>query len=210
MTLRLPSLTVSIDPLVAEAKRRARRRRLLAAAVGLVIIAAVVGTTLALRRPGKTGPSTTSGGHLATTNFARATLTYPAAWKTVAWNCWLGVGQELLLTTARPTPTCGASLPPKEKLGRDGVAVWLASSFPSARPVSGTLLRNMTPASGVWSTEAAERVSCGAGAGSQRRFGAHVQQGKVAFALGAVVCGPDYRQGERALQRMISSTTFMR
>jgi hypothetical protein len=58
MTLHLPRLPITVDPLIAEAKRRMRRRRslavLLLAAVGLA-----VGLTLALR-PG--GPEAPRGG----------------------------------------------------------------------------------------------------------------------------------------------------
>jgi hypothetical protein len=60
MTVRVPRLPFSVDPLIAEAKRRARRRRVLAL-LGLVLLAALlVGLTLALRPPG--GPNGGNGG----------------------------------------------------------------------------------------------------------------------------------------------------
>jgi hypothetical protein len=50
MTAHVPRLPFSLDPLVAEAKRRARQRRVLViAVVVVVVIGAVAGTTLALR-----------------------------------------------------------------------------------------------------------------------------------------------------------------
>lgn len=210
MTERVSRLSFSLDPLMAEAKRLTRRRRLLVAGLALVLIAAAAGMTLALRGPGpgRTGPSGTGGGDFATTTLGRATLTYPAAWKSVAWNCWTGPGEILLLTTARPTPTCGSSLPPREELRRDGVAVWLVSSFPLAGAASGILIRDPTPTTGVWSTQAAKRATCITGAGPRRRFGARLQEGRVAFVLGGVVCGPNYSSGEQALQRMLSSVRF--
>jgi hypothetical protein len=50
MTLHVLRLPISLDPLIAEAKRRARQRRLLLAALGVVVAAgAVIGVTLASR-----------------------------------------------------------------------------------------------------------------------------------------------------------------
>jgi len=41
MAMYLPRLPIQVDPLIAEAKRRARRRRLLAVAVGVLAVAAL-------------------------------------------------------------------------------------------------------------------------------------------------------------------------
>jgi hypothetical protein len=51
MTAHVPALPLEVDPLVAEAKRRARRRRLAVAAI-VVLASAAVGTTFALRSSG--------------------------------------------------------------------------------------------------------------------------------------------------------------
>jgi hypothetical protein len=52
MTERVPRLPLGLDPLIAEAKRRATRRRLLiVAALALVLTGAALGTTLAFRAP---------------------------------------------------------------------------------------------------------------------------------------------------------------
>jgi hypothetical protein len=60
MTVRVPRLPFSADPLMAEAKRRARQRRVLVA-LGVLLLAALAGgLTLALRSPG--GRDNGSGG----------------------------------------------------------------------------------------------------------------------------------------------------
>jgi hypothetical protein len=57
MTLLVPRLPFSLDPLIAEAKRRARQRRGLVAIGALLILAGAAGAALALRSPN--GPPTT-------------------------------------------------------------------------------------------------------------------------------------------------------
>lgn len=197
-------LPLVLDPLIAEAKRRARQRRMLV--LGLILVAVAAGTALALRGSGDgSGPPTAATGHgLATAQLGQAALTYPASWKRVAWNCWTGPTNLLLLTTARPTPTCGSTLPPPEKLGRDGVAAWLETVPPLAGSMSRTLIRDPSAMTGLWPSE--KRATCASGAG--RRFGARVHVGRLDLLLGAVVCGPDYAQGKRALQRMVSTAVL--
>ncbi|HJU36796.1 MAG TPA: hypothetical protein VJ716_05190 [Gaiellaceae bacterium] len=56
MTVHVPRLPFSLDPLIAEAKRRMRRRRLLIAAA---IVAVAAGSVFAIRAPG--GPGSTGG-----------------------------------------------------------------------------------------------------------------------------------------------------
>jgi hypothetical protein len=188
---------------MAEAKRRARQRRLLA--LGFLLVVVATGTTLAMRGSGGSGPPTAITGHgLATAAVGQASLTYPASWKRIVWDCWhLALGNYTLLTTARPTPKCGPALPPPEKLGRDGVAVWLATLPALFRNPSQQLTRDPRPRKGLWSIQATGRVTCASG--RRRRFGARLQEGSLTVLLGAVVCGPHYGQGERALQRMVSS-----
>lgn len=60
MTVRVSRLPFSVDPLMAEARRRARQRRALVAATVLLLAGLAGGLTLALRSPG--GPNDGSGG----------------------------------------------------------------------------------------------------------------------------------------------------
>lgn len=60
MTLHVPRLPFSVDPLMAEAKRRARQRRTLIALAALLLAGLAGGLTLAFRSPG--GGSTNGGG----------------------------------------------------------------------------------------------------------------------------------------------------
>jgi hypothetical protein len=54
---RVPRLPFSLDPLIAEAKRRMRRRRLLVAALAVVVAGGGVGAAFALRSAGPRHPS---------------------------------------------------------------------------------------------------------------------------------------------------------
>src|SRR5438874_8122231 len=56
MTVRVPHLPFSLDPLMAEAKRRARLRRLLVALVAVVVVAAGAVLTVELRGLGSVAP----------------------------------------------------------------------------------------------------------------------------------------------------------
>jgi hypothetical protein len=51
MELRVPRLPVSLDPLIAEAKRRMKRRRALVAVLVFALVGGAVGTALVLRGP---------------------------------------------------------------------------------------------------------------------------------------------------------------
>ena len=117
------------------------------------------------------------------------------------WDCWSNApGRDLLLTTARPTPTCGRALPPREKLGRDGVAVWLQTSRASWHHKP-ELIRDPRPATGAWTSE--KRATCTSGPG--RNFGARVQDGNLYVLLGAVVCGPGYGRESVRFSGCVSS-----
>jgi hypothetical protein len=61
MTLHIPRLPISLDPLIAEAKRRARRRRWLILSV-LVVAAAAAAASLALGSSSGSGPAAAAGG----------------------------------------------------------------------------------------------------------------------------------------------------
>ena len=52
MTVRLPRLPLSVDPLIGEARQRARRRRLLLAGLLAGVVALAIGLSLGLGRPG--------------------------------------------------------------------------------------------------------------------------------------------------------------
>jgi len=209
MTVHARHLPFSLDPVIAEAKRRMRQRRLLVA--GLVVALAVVaGATLALRGPGGSSPGSAGAGHgSAVANINGLSLSYPAAWKRVEWNCWSGLSNYLLLTTARPTPTCGAALPPPERLERDGVAVWFGTAAPLRGRVNPSIVWRLNPAPiGLWA--GTDRVTCAPGAGAPWRLGTRLQHGLYAVIGAAVICGPHYGRNKATLQRVLGSSFFTR
>lgn len=62
MTVDASRLPFSLDPLMAEAKRRMRRRRFLAGVAFLAVALAVAGATFGLRSQGPGGPPSRSTG----------------------------------------------------------------------------------------------------------------------------------------------------
>ena len=56
MTVRVPRLPFSLDPLIAEAKRRAKRRRVLVALIAVLVVAVGAVLTTELRGPGVVVP----------------------------------------------------------------------------------------------------------------------------------------------------------
>ena len=66
MTVRVPRLPFSVDPLIAEAKKRARQRRLLIALAVLLLAGMTAGLTSAFRSPGGGSPN---GGGLASAHY---------------------------------------------------------------------------------------------------------------------------------------------
>jgi hypothetical protein len=207
MTVHVPRLPLSLDPLMAEAKRRMRERRLLVAVLIVVVAGGAAGATLGLRGP--SGPNSTPGGAghgLATSHFGGMSVSYPAAWKPVKWDCWIGPIDMLLLTTVRPTPTCGGStMPPSTQIGRDGVDVWFAFLPAFKGETAWALRRNPTPV-GIWA--GTERATCAKGAGTRRRFGARLVHGSVAVLVAAGICGPHYAKNVAALRAMLSNASF--
>jgi hypothetical protein len=89
MTLRVPRLPFSVDPLIAEARRRARRRRWLILYV-LVTAAAVAAATLELRPASGSGSAAAGGGRPVT----HVVIEYPPS--TVYFN--LKTGRETRAT----------------------------------------------------------------------------------------------------------------
>jgi hypothetical protein len=135
-------------------------------------------------------------------------LVYPAAWTQVNWNCWNGPPGLWLFTTARPTPTCGNQLPPPERLGRNGVAIW----FAVAAPLSGHLVSNPNEYGLANATKApgTERVTCTSGSGRARPLGARLERtGSFDLIVSAVICGPDYGKSRAAIQRMLAGARFV-
>lgn len=184
---------------------RKRRLRIAALVVGLAVTA---GAILAFHGPGGSSPGSARAGHGGTVaNIEGFSLSYPAAWQHVEWNCWIGPGNYLLLTTARPTPTCGSTLPPPEQLGRDGVAVWFGSAAP-LRTNSAMAWHKNPALIGLWA--GTERVTCARGAGAPQRIGARLQHGSYALVVGAVVCGPHQVKSENLLQRVLGNAFFTR
>ena len=187
--------------------------------------------SLAVASGGTRQPTVAQGWAEANLAPERISLRYPAAWKREYWGCWIGPSMPplLLLTTARPTPTCEQShrFPPRELLGRDGVAVWVEDpapptnvekvSHPNTR-IDGQPARITPPP--LHGLGGSEFVTCKGGAAPGRLLGARIQdpgysgeglllRGGI-LLVGAVVCGPDYARGDTAVLKVLTSIRLMR
>jgi hypothetical protein len=89
MTADVPRLPLSLDPLMAEAKRRARQRRFLVALLALVIVGGVLGAVLATRPPGGQGPSGVGPGQRAQPGTDSTRIGVPEDASERAWVRWV-------------------------------------------------------------------------------------------------------------------------
>ena len=133
MTLGVPRLPFSLDPLIAEAKRRARRRRLLLA-LGLAAGAAVA-VTLALRSgagsPGGASPAAGSGGAAATQGPVLAGGVAPVSGGTVV--ATVGPDLKNVGDSGRPTRVAAAPI--------DASGSFVLRPDPSSRPLARAIVK---------------------------------------------------------------------
>ena len=102
MTLQVPHFPLALDPLIAEAKRRAQQRRVLVV-LGVVLLAGLAGGLAFAFRSPRGGPS----GGLPTASYsqpnANLSVTYPAGWHLTTKN-WTNISdpeQRFVLYSGR-------------------------------------------------------------------------------------------------------------
>ena len=215
-------LPFSLDPLMAEAKRRARQRRVLIGLGVLLLAGLAAGLTFAFRSPGGGSPN---GGGLTTASYSQLgfSLRYPAAWTRLGCTNWVAgsYGTPVsLLTSARPAPTCGqsrANFPPNIRLAADGTAVFLTRGpdfgFKANTSIDGRPARVQPPTFGAtpkyWGAGYLSSVICPAGATPEARA-AYIKppHPNAMFTVGAVICGPQFSSGDAAVRNLIASMRF--
>jgi hypothetical protein len=222
MTLRAPRLPFSLDPLIAEAKRRARQRRMLIALGVLLVAGLAAGLTFAFRSPGGGSPN---GGGLTSASYSQwdVSLRYPAAWTRL--DCTYGfqslVNPISLLTSAQPAPTCphGRTMefPPPERLGPDGAVVFLghgyALHFKPNASIDGqpALIRPRTIDSALYvGASSLTAVPCPAGVRREYRAAYIKRAGHPndMFTVAALICGPHFATGDAAVSNLLASMRF--
>jgi len=220
MTVRASRLPFSLDPLMAEAKRRARQRRVVVA-FGVVLLAGLAaGLTLAFRSGGgpTSGPLT---GRPVTARYPGFSLRYPSTWTRVYWGC---VRQGLftpiaVLTNAQPAPKCpgptidgGFVFPPRQQLGTNAVLIYLDD--PEGLPgekyqwnarIDGKPADIARPA---YSRHPVGLVTCAAGGPAEYRSVLISVPGLL--AVGATICGPNLAAGNAPVNRILASLRFTR
>jgi hypothetical protein len=221
---------VSLDPLVAEAKRRARQRRVLIA-MGILALAALAGgLTFALRSPG----GAPSGG-LTTARYPQdgVSFRYPSGVISVKLCGSFGSGfvgvvaPFALLTTGHAVTNCPSASaipptwPPLGRLGTGGVRVLLTrvETWPSAyRP-------NWHGRLGTWRSayfsSSHSTFGCPLGMQHETRsvairrsnrpeiVGSKPLRPEVVSA-DALICGPNFATGRSAFRQIVASIRFTR
>jgi hypothetical protein len=226
MTLHIPRLPFALDPLIAEAKRRARQRRMLIGLAVLLLAGLSAGLTFVFRSPGGSSPH---GGGLTSANYSSfgVSLRYPAAWTRLHCVNWFGDGTGTpisLLTSAQPAPTCPrpfteSTFPPPQRLRADGVMVFLFDTeIPGYVRLKWNARVDHQPASVPLRTFGAPKffrahyltgVYCPASVRREYRA-AYVKRPQPrtiveAFAIGALICGPDIAAGDAAVRNLVAS-----
>jgi hypothetical protein len=211
---------LDLDPLIAEAKRRAKQRRVLVS-LGLVLLAALsAGLTLTLHSSGG-GPS----GGVVTADYPHegVSFRYPGAWTRIP-GCVLG--GVALLTTAQPargcpTGTWGPGIWPKEPLRANGISLELTwvplRSFylPGVKRPQWNVRRARQTA---WAARPIYDYStwqdCPAAVRGKdyfaalRGFNPFDGMRPGALEARAVICGPNLAAGKATVRRILASIRF--
>jgi hypothetical protein len=216
--LRFP---FSIDPLMAEAKRRARQRRALIAFGAALLAGLALGVTLALQSPSGGSPRANPTGAVASGNYVDGiSLRYPSGWTRLHCGTFAWASHDLisLLTTARRVPTCKVRLhpgpfPPAENLGANGAAIFIFGNHVG----SATRVRLNARIGGQRANVPLQRMYRTKYLGDQVCPGAtHREYRYITIKLsrtslmnvGALVCGPHFATGEAAVRNVLASMRF--
>lgn len=231
MTAHIPGLSLSLDPLMAEAKRRARQRRVLVALGVTALVGLAAGLTLALRSPGGG-----SNGGLATAKYPQGGVSfrYPSGLTSVALCGSFGmrrpkgaVGAIAFVTSGRAnTSYCHSAIPPHWPpwvgLGTNGVSIVVArvEKWPGGYRAKWHGRLAAWPPAYSSSPASHFRFGCPAGGRHETRSVA-IRNGdrpEVAraglppspevFTVDAVICGPNFAVGNAAVNRILASIHF--
>jgi hypothetical protein len=230
MTLQLPSLPFSLDPLMAEAKRRARQRRLLVAVGVVLTVGLAVGLTFALRPHGG-GTS----GRPATARYPQDGISfrYPSGMTNVKLCGSYGNGLTgdvapiADLTTGEAPPSCSVGAvpdmwPPEGRLGTNGVRIVLArvELWPSAyqpnwhgrlgtwRTAYYTIWHNTHPTSGCPLSVQHETRSVAIRRNDLPEVARSKPLRPEVVSVDALICGPSFATGRATFDQVVSSLRF--
>jgi hypothetical protein len=226
MTARVPRLPFALDPLMAEAKRRARQRRFLIVVVVLALIGGAAGAAAVFRSPGgpqSSLPAALGGGSAQArgtvlAQFPRLGISfrYPAGWRRVDCSPAItnfGSRGVTYLTTAR---RAGCSPSASRWTSANGVAVlWQQAGVVvrhggnariGGQPAQ-VYLQGLHAPSGV----ALYGPAPCAESGGNRLVEAQIHEPATAnygFEMFACLRGPKLRRSEAAVGQMLASVRF--
>ena len=214
MTVHIPRLLFGLDPLMAEARRRARQRRFLIAVVVLALIGGAAGAFAALRSPNgpmSSLPGALGGGSAQTrgtpsADFPRLGLSfrYPAGWQRS--DCQFGTPTGLTgityLTAGARRSWCSPQGVALKQLRAN--AVWILWVQTPLFPRGANAVVGGQPARiDSWAPYAVKPGSCAA-AGGHRIIQAEIH----GFAMFACLRGPKLSRSQAAIGQMLASVRF--
>ena len=226
MTTHLPRLPFALDPLMAEAKRRARQRRFLIAVVVLALIGGAAGAAAVFRSPGgpmSSLPAALAGGSAQArgtelADFPRFGLSfrYPAGWRRLDCSpafTLMGTRGVTYLTTAR---RAGCSPSAHRRTSANGVAILWQQAPPDIRHGGNARIGGQPAQIYVRALHAPPgavaygAVPC-ADSGGQRLIEAQIHEPATAnygFEMFACLRGPKLRRSQAAVGQMLASVRF--
>lgn len=139
---QVPRLPLSLDPLIAEAKRRAKQRRVLVLAV-LVVIGITVGVVFALQSPGGPSVGGSSASRGVQSSAGLANLAVPVDPTERHWRQW--IGSEALSPAVSRSLAIGAERAVRSHVAASGATVvrlrlWRTTAPPSVELVVATAI----------------------------------------------------------------------
>jgi hypothetical protein len=208
-----PGLPFALDPLMAEAKRRAKQRRFLIAVVVLALIGGAARAFAAFRSPNEpmsSLPAALGGGSAQTrgtvADFPRLGLSfrYPAEWRRS--DCRFGTPTGLTgityLTAGARRSSCSPQGAALRRLRANGV--WILWVQTTLFPRSANAVVGGQPAQiDSWAPYAVKPGSCAA-AGGHRIIQAAIH----GFAMFACLRGPKLKRSQAAVGQMLASVRF--
>jgi hypothetical protein len=226
MTAQVRRLPFVLDPLMAEAKRRARQRRFLIALIVLALIGGAAGAFAAFRSPGgppSSLPAALGGGSAQTRGTVLAQLPrlgisfrYPAGWRRLHCSPAFtvsGTRGVTYLTTAR---RAGCSPSSRRRTSANGVAVlWqqapvLVRHGGNAR-IGGQPAQVYVRALDLPTGVVLYGPAICTDSGGQRLIEAQINEPATAsygFEMFACLRGPKLRRSQAAVGRMLASVRF--
>lgn len=226
MTAHIPRLPFALDPLMAEAKRRARQRRFLIVVGVLALVGGAAGAVVLFRSPGgppSSLPAGLGGGSAQTRGtvlgqFPRLGISfrYPAGWRRVHCSPAITLNGTRGVTYLTTAPRAGCSPSAQRRTSANGVAVLWQQAPVVVRHGGNARIGGQPAQVYLQAVHAPSGVvlfgpaPC-ADSGGQRLIEAQINEPATAnygFEMFACLRGPKLRRSQAAVGQMLTSVRF--